>query len=98
MSHHVHFHDTQLADDFVTFEAFCAGTSPATTEIHQMLQEAANTDNSTDPEEPPDSLHAHVTKCRQNMGPQNNKVNATTTSKPPPGNINHLLDRTQAHK
>ena len=27
MSHHVRFHDTQLADDFVTFEAFRAGRS-----------------------------------------------------------------------
>ena len=98
MSHHVRFHDTQLADDFVAFEAFCAGRSSATTVIHQMLQEAVNTDDSAEPEEPPDSLHAHVTKCRQNMGPTNDKVNGTTTSKPLPGNINRLLDRTQARK
>ena len=67
MSHHVRFHDTWLADDLVAFEAFRAGRSSATTEIHQMLQEAVNADNSAELEEPPDSPHAHVTKHQQNM-------------------------------
>ena len=97
MSHQIRMHDTQLTDDLVAFEAFCAGRSSVTTEIHQMLQDAANLDDIKQAE-PPDSLHAHVTKRRQNMGTQDSEVNNATSNEPLPGNINRLLDRIQARK